>query len=460
MLGKAKRNLSPEEKRFFCLCAFTVVLLFTSILPQSTFARTWYIKADGTGDAPTIQAGVDSAAAGDTVLVGDGIYIDASERVIGGVPRIVNVFVSKNVALIADGSSDDTVIDGTNSDIALYANDVGSDCAIEGFGIHTRVSGWACIAAKERNSASVLTLGVGIWCDSSSAQIRGNVVSTNNVGILLKSSCASITENRVFACGTGIECDDNSDAQIMRNDMFDCGSLVSANYSSPIVSDNEMRSSQDIVCEAFSGLFSSAVISNNRISGIEVYAINCGGGSPVIEDNSIEDCNYGALRLGGTNTALVRRNLILIQPTAILVDGGSGVVIENNTIQQAGAGLYLDQTAVPTVANNIVEGCESGVVCLFPSDPVITCNDVYDCQQPYAGTCADRTGADGNFSQDPEYCGIDGSGNYFLQSDSPCAPGNHPSNDDCGLIGARKVNCGMVSIKNGTWGNLKSLYRR
>ena len=34
-------------------------------------ARTWYILPDGTGDAPTIQAGIDSAAIADTVLVAE-----------------------------------------------------------------------------------------------------------------------------------------------------------------------------------------------------------------------------------------------------------------------------------------------------------------------------------------------------------------------------------------------------
>lgn len=61
---------------------------------------------------------------------------------------------------------------------------------------------------------------------------------------------------------------------------------------------------------------------------------------------------------------------------------------------------------------------------------------------------------------DPEYCGIDDSGNYFLQADSPCAPGNHPDSYDCGLIGAYEINCGMVKATQKSWGGIKSLYRK
>jgi len=53
------------------------LILFVLILALAisvSSARTWYIKADGSGDAPTIGAGVDSAAAGDTVLIAAGFY--------------------------------------------------------------------------------------------------------------------------------------------------------------------------------------------------------------------------------------------------------------------------------------------------------------------------------------------------------------------------------------------------
>lgn len=51
------------------------VLGFVAI-PSNSDARTWHIQPDGTGDAPTIQAGIDSAASGDSILVAAGIYYE------------------------------------------------------------------------------------------------------------------------------------------------------------------------------------------------------------------------------------------------------------------------------------------------------------------------------------------------------------------------------------------------
>jgi hypothetical protein len=46
----------------------------------------------------------------------------------------------------------------------------------------------------------------------------------------------------------------------------------------------------------------------------------------------------------------------------------------------------------------------------------------------------------GNFEADPLFCDqVD----YLLQENSLCLPGNHPSGNDCGTLGARGVGCGL-----------------
>ncbi|HEX5130847.1 MAG TPA: hypothetical protein VFX92_00020 [Candidatus Krumholzibacteria bacterium] len=71
----------------------------------------------------------------------------------------------------------------------------------------------------------------------------------------------------------------------------------------------------------------------------------------------------------------------------------------------------------------------------------------------------DASATNFNFSLDPQFCGIPGSGNYFLQSTSPCLGANNPFEPlpfDIGPLGA---GCGTVRVEERTWGGVKALYR-
>jgi hypothetical protein len=92
----------------------------------------------------------------------------------------------------------------------------------------------------------------------------------------------------------------------------------------------------------------------------------------------------------------------------------------------------------------------------LPGFVTLSCSDFFGNH----GTQDSAAAAQGSacFSADPQFCGIRGSGNFYLQSDSPCVPGNHPDGSGCGIIGALPVMCGTVKTEARTWGSIKALY--
>ena len=59
-------------------------------------AATWRVTADGTGDAPTIQAAIDSASDGDEVVLADGTYAGEGNRDVAFLGKAITVRSESN----------------------------------------------------------------------------------------------------------------------------------------------------------------------------------------------------------------------------------------------------------------------------------------------------------------------------------------------------------------------------
>jgi hypothetical protein len=435
-------------------------LLTLSVLAGSALGRTWYIKPDGSGDAPTIQAGVDAASDGDVVLVAAGTYSATSTIDIAGTPTVVCVAIGKNVNLLSESGPQSTTIENATAKIAVYIHDVGSSVEINGFRIRTEFNIYYCVDSPGE-MAPLPFLKRGITCRNASPLITNNEISENGAAIELLNSPASVTGNTVVFASNGVSCLDGSDAVVSRNVIHTCGVGVEVQASSPTITDNELYDGcAGIEC----GNGGMAVIENNTIHDFSPVGVQCGGASIRLANNRISHTNAAVILNVIIGTAQVVGNVLVDQYSAALSlsdNPQAAITIEENTIDGTGLNaIFCQAGSSPIIRRNIIVGSTFGIRCVLSSFPLIECNDVVTTQGRYVGDCTDQTDMNGNISVDPQFCGLAGANNYGLQSDSPCAPGNHPDGYSCGRIGARDVACDPVATKSTTWGAVKAMYRR
>jgi hypothetical protein len=191
--------------------------------------------------------------------------------------------------------------------------------------------------------------------------------------------------------------------------------------------------------ESYNAVLEGFTIKNGN--GTHGGAIYCDGGSPTIRYNLF--CDNIAWSTGG---ALHTRN--------------GSPTIYNNTFDDnsapSGGGIFLGPNSDAQIWQNIVCGSSSGgaFACSGAgSGTFIYCNDLY---ANSGGDVVCVGNAGNNYSLDPLFCGVPGSGNFFLQQTSPCTSTFSPC---LAAIGALGVQCTVTATENVSWGKVKTLYR-
>ena len=110
--------------------------LLSVLLSSLCAAQVWFVKPDGTGAAPTIQAAVDSSVSGDTVLLAKGVYAGDGNRDID--------LSGKTVTVISiSGDPETCIIDCGGSETEHHrAFDVYGNSTIEGIKIVNGFMEW------------------------------------------------------------------------------------------------------------------------------------------------------------------------------------------------------------------------------------------------------------------------------------------------------------------------------
>lgn len=410
-------------------------------------ATTIHVPAD----QPTIQAGLNAAAEGDTVLVAAGTYTGNGNKNIsfGGVNRVL---------MAAEGPAA-TVIDceGSGGDQVRGFSFVGGeteDSVVEGFGI---TGGWGT------------QYGGGVYCVNSSPTLKRCAIDGNMAdfggGLLCENASPTLTNCTVTnnttdeADGGGVYCFSSSGPTLTNctiegnvagaSGTADGGGIMcwgsSPTLTNCSILNNSARQGGGIWCDDSAPALTNCTIADNTV-GID------GGGGVYSDDSTptLTDCRIeynattgdgGGLYCRGHSVELtgceITNNTSGEEGAGIRISNSTGTLtnctIASNSTNQAGGGLYCSgSTALSlmncTLANN--SASDGGGFSNSPSSTVVatncilwfdTPNEIADGGSPEVTYCDVQGGysGEGNIDADPRFVDS-GAGDYHLKSDSPC----------------------------------------
>jgi hypothetical protein len=364
--------------------------------------RTWRVAADRTGDAPTIQAAIDSAAEGDEVLVGPGTYTWTNQGTGETAGFIRFLTLQEGITLRSESGPENTILDAEYHSRVIYIH-AHNRITVDGFTIKHGVApafgdyvggGLFTHIAREvvRNCIFI----------ENRANYGGAISCVVNDGFIRVENCTFIDNEAVSGGG----------ALLLANGTGTC-------------------------------YVSDCVILNNRAGtrGGGIYQSSC--------NSVIERCVIAGNEAG-------------IEGSAFCESAGYAALISACTIARNGAAsaaVCAKGSSVLTLERLIV------AFNIAPALGIdATSSGSFGCGDIFGNIGGDdipagfvRKGT--NISSDPLFCGAGGSGDYHLRGDSPCLPENQDFDEICLPMGALPVACGGIAVERSTWGSIKSMFR-
>jgi hypothetical protein len=368
------------------VCTFFLSTILALAVNSATAGTVIHVPVD----QPTIQAGINAASNGDTVLVSPGTYTENIS------------FLGKAITVKSSGGAKVTIIDGGRvAPVATFSSKETLSSVLSGFTLQNGTSTF--------NSQYE---GGGIFVSFASPTIKSNIIQNNTacasgggIGVYFGSPLIQgniIRNNSQSGCsggdGGGIEVGGASSAQIIGNTIqnnswgsFGGGiSLFAA--GSPLVKDN-------VIIGNSSGNWGAGISMENDVSGAVIVQNSLiGNSSP--DDAGIYWSNPPAALVNNTITdgpAATGSSTSIVVANAL----NSAVVIVNNVI----------------VATNTATNAFYCVFNDIQNPTGFYNNDIFSTKGPaYGGICTDQTGTHGNISASPTFVA---SGNVRLKGGSP-----------------------------------------
>jgi hypothetical protein len=368
---------------FVVLAAIALIGLAVPPATASALAAATPQTLKVPGQFATIQAAIDAAANGDTVLVGPGLY-----------PEQIS-FEGKSITVESSGGPGKSTIQGSTGAVVTFDTGESAGSILDGFTITGGSAGGISIQdASPIVEANIIT--------SNTACGDGPGINVNNGSPLIFAN--EITRNSVSCSGPVM------------------GAVTISGTSDPAIAYN--------------------VIARNPLSGVD---ISPGGAVPggVVADNLIEDniSNGGSgVELTSPTAVIVVQNLIVGNEEGVFIDGQLGTpfpdLTNNTVVANNSSQLFLVDTGSVPIANNILAGeyavnpisCSGTVT--TTQDSTFSHNDVWSPSTPdTVGGCSSPAGHDGNISADPRLTPSLrlGSGSAAIDAGSNAAPDVPPT---------------------------------
>ena len=445
MLSLAKSRLSGKILFFVFIACFLSSFLYSTIINVPA-------------DQPTIQAGINIAVEGDTVLVAVGIYFEN-----------LNWPSTTGINLIGSGV-EDCIIDGDSLGSVIRMDYIiGPTTMIDGFTIQ---NGYA-------NGDNYFAKGGGISCLEASLQLSnlniiGNSASEEGGGIFCHDSNLNLFDISILNNVSNIEEWNTGGGGVhsrfstlyMENVNFDNNLAVGSGGGLNCISTT--LNMLNIEFNSNQSLYVGPV--NNQFGGGGMF---CYGGSSYVENaifsNNYASSNGGGFALNISNAFM--RNVCVTNNSAIAKGGGIyttqseseliDFLVANNTSGTSGGGLSINASIYPVLLTNVSiinnTSIQGGGICTMLWGPILkNCilwnnepEEIYGIDHfngppEIAISYSDIQGGEagiifengtvywmlGNINEDPLFLGS-GEYPYSLQFDSPCIDAGTP--DTTGL---------------------------
>ncbi|MHC1754810.1 MAG: NosD domain-containing protein [Methanosarcina sp.] len=327
----------------------------------------------GAGAFSSIQAAVDAAWEGDTLLVSPGTYTE-------------NVKVNKSISIISSsGNPEDTIVHAADPEENVF-NVTADSVTISGFTVSGASEGYIAGVYMEGVSGCSLSGNVlsdsyfGVWLhESENCTLSGNTVTGGRFGLYLEGSeNNSAGDNSISSVSTcGLWLDEASGNEISGNELLDNGYGI-----------------------AVRGMSNGNELHNNTISGSDEFGLwLSSSGANVLRNNSMQDNTFNFMDeylgfeyilpndIDTSNLVDGRPIYHLVEESDLVLDSASNagtvyligcenVTVRDLVLEKNGLGIFICESLNSTLYNLTVSDNMYGILGLADGNSTCSNNTV------------------------------------------------------------------------------------